>query len=263
MGEKPVKGGSPPPEFVLDGWKSDHRAVLSTFMVEPQTYADIVLPKDSVLERATLKMEDLVLAPGDPIIGKDNGAKGIGYMSANADIAAVNEQGMVKVVSAGAIPSLYDLGVVKEIPGNKCNGEKLLIRADAVLLLNRMFGMKDKSAAEFADVAPDSYYAHAIAAANEIGLVNGTGANMFNPHGKVSQLDDMVMFYRYLIHKELTAVEGNLRSADGEQLAMHHVPAYARDAAAYFLKKGFIGSMTRFNAIVLLQKLYNAYLRNV
>lgn len=163
---------------------------------------------------------------------------------------------------------MYDKGVVLGTPDYKFNGNAALKRADAIILLNRLFGIKDNLTTAFQDVKQDSYFAGAVGAASELGLVNGTDANTFNPKGHVRNLDYLVMSYRYLTLQKFIAEGDRNDSAAGKQ-NLGDVPGYAREAVRYFLGQGLIAqadvlrlsdAVTREEAVVLLAKLDRIYL---
>ncbi|MFB5759241.1 endonuclease/exonuclease/phosphatase family protein [Paenibacillus medicaginis] len=165
-----------------------------------------------------------------------------------------------------ALQSMFDKGVIKGIDGSKFNGNGKLNRADSVIMLNRLFNIAGQSGTSFADVKPNSYYANDIAAANQLGLVNGTSSGRFNPAGKIRKLDYLVMFYRYLNHQGRISNPQEMSSLNAA--ALNNVPGYAQQAIHYFLNVGFLkpdssnlyNELTRTDAVVLLAQLNEQFL---
>lgn len=144
-----------------------------------------------------------------------------------------------------------------------------LTRGEAVVLLNRLFGIQGKKNELFNDVEQGSDCAEAIGAASQLGLVRGTGIRQFSPRGRVRTLDYLVMLHRYLIGLNLLAPERHRGGTAGE-LELHRVPFYAREAVLYFQDGGYLAEgsvpgclfrpIPRVDAIALLDKLRPAFL---
>ncbi|SFT29360.1 alpha-amylase family glycosyl hydrolase [Paenibacillus sp. BC26] len=82
-----------------------------------------------------------------------------------------------------------------------------ITRAEFAALLVRALELEATKPAAFADVAPGAWYAPAVAAAAEAGIVNGRSASAFAPNGTITREEMAVMLMRaYEVkHGKLTA----------------------------------------------------------
>ena len=70
-----------------------------------------------------------------------------------------------------------------------------ITRAEFSAILVRALGLPAQGVSQFADVSADAWYAGAIGAAYEYGLVNGKGDNRFDPNAKITRQEAMQMVY--------------------------------------------------------------------
>ncbi len=100
-------------------------------------------------------------------------------------------------------------------------------RADFVTMLVRMLDLKVPTAANFADVDQNKYYADALATAKSLGIINGMGGNTFNPEAQISRQDMFVIAARALQKFDLVdgAASGNADFKDQANIAN-----YAQDS---------------------------------
>lgn len=90
---------------------------------------------------------------------------------------------------------------------------------------------------DFTDVAPDAWYAEAVAWAQERGLVNGMGDGTFNPMGEITREQLVTILYRGKAPSDWYAVpEGVLGPFPDED----SVSEYARDAMAWAVYREFL-----------------------
>ena len=144
-----------------------------------------------------------------------------------------------------ALTSIVTLNLDNVIKGisDTAFGPNLNIkRGDFILMLMRMLGFEDNDGSwlpNFDDIAGDSYYYNAIAIAKDLGFIEGTGNNRFNPDSNITRQDMLVILYRILYDLEwITPVANanNLNSFDdGNQIS-----EYAKIPLATFVKDGFI-----------------------
>ena len=138
-----------------------------------------------------------------------------------------------------AIESLAEEGIIKGDGPNTFGPGKPISRADFTILLVRAFNISGGEAEQFGDVPADAYYAQELLAARAAGIAEGVGGNRFNPQGRVSRQDMMVLLYRTLQKSGYSleeAEEGRLASfADSAQVA-----EYAQEAAAALIQNGII-----------------------
>ncbi len=149
-----------------------------------------------------------------------------------------------------------------------------MTRGEAVVLLNRLFGIQGRKNELFNDVKQESDYAEAIGAASQLGLIRGTGLRQFSPQGRVRTLDYLVMLHRYLIGLNLLEPEPErLRRGATDELQLNRVPFYTREAVLFFQYGGYLSEgsvpgglfrpIPRAEAILLLDKLRQAFLEHL
>lgn len=115
-----------------------------------------------------------------------------------------------------------------------------LKRADFVLMLYKAYGMSSYAGgANFADVPETAYYANAVSAARNLGIVYGDENGRFNPNASLTRQDAMVMLRRTLDKTGLQFSGGSLSAfRDAGSVA-----AYARnDVSALVDAKVISGS---------------------
>ena len=91
-----------------------------------------------------------------------------------------------------------------------------------------------KAEANFRDVAADSYYAKAVAWANENGIVLGMGDGTFDPDSAVTREQMVTIFFRYA---KAEAPEADVLSGYPDAEA---ISTYARDAMAWAVSTGLV-----------------------
>ncbi len=90
---------------------------------------------------------------------------------------------------------------------------------------------------DFTDVAPDAWYAEAVAWAQERGLVNGIGDGLFNPMGEITREQLVTILYRDREPASwYTVPEGVLNAFPDEDA----VSDYAREALAWAVYRDFL-----------------------
>ena len=146
-----------------------------------------------------------------------------------------------------AIESLAEEGIIKGDGPNTFGPGKPITRADFTILLVRAFNISGGEAEQFGDVPADAYYAQELLAARAAGIAEGVGGNRFNPQGRVSRQDMMVLLYRTLQKSGYSleeAEEGRLASfADSAQVA-----EYAQEAARADPKRNHSGGQGKDQA---------------
>ena len=115
--------------------------------------------------------------------------------------------------------------------------EQALTRGQLVTVLYRMVGSPEpKAEANFRDVAADSYYAKAVAWANENGIVLGMGDGMFDPDSAVTREQMVTIFFRYA---KFCGVKTEAGTLDAFRDAAS-VSDYAREAMGWAVKAGLV-----------------------
>ncbi|RAP73188.1 alpha-amylase [Paenibacillus montanisoli] len=110
-------------------------------------------------------------------------------------------------------------------------------RAEFAALLVRALDLKAANPASFADVASDAWYAEAIAAAAEAGLVHGRSASLFAPNETITREEMAVMLMRAYEAKNGKTEGGHAELSFNDAAA---ISGWARDAVKGAVKLGFL-----------------------
>ena len=105
---------------------------------------------------------------------------------------------------------------------------KEMTRAQFAAMVARALGFEASGGAPFRDVKPGSWYAEAVAAAFEAGIVNGKGTDRFGPDEPVTREETAVIFVRAYERRfgEIPAASGHVY-ADADRIS-----PWAREAVA-------------------------------
>lgn len=166
-----------------------------------------------------------------------------------------------------AVERLAADGIVQGTGPDTYSPGKPVTRADFAILMVRAFDLTGEAAENFADVAPDAYYAREVSIAKQNGILKGVGGNRVNPTGAITRQDLCVMLARTLAKTGYA-----LEEADAEALAAFRDAAqiadYAQDAAALLAANGIVAgdggyfrplnNANRAEVAVLLDRLLNA-----
>ncbi len=108
----------------------------------------------------------------------------------------------------------YRYGLMEGINSYQFAPDATATRAMVVQILYRMSGEPSVSyTSGFADVAPNAWYADAIAWAARNNIVNGTGATTFSPNAPVTREQFATMLYRYAQYRNFnTSLTSNILS---------------------------------------------------
>ena len=114
-------------------------------------------------------------------------------------------------------------------------------RGMIVTILYSMAGKPDTGSALFQDVAPDAWYAEAVAWAANNGIVSGYSDASFGPDDPITREQLVAILYRYAQHMQYdVSARSNLsRFNDANQLA-----TYATDSMSWALAEGLITGMS-------------------
>lgn len=140
--------------------------------------------------------------------------------------------------AAPAVDYLYQNGVTNGVTASTFGPEQRILRCDFVLMLCRAFGFGEVSGYSFADVPTNAYYAGAVAAAKQRGIVNGDGRN-FMPNSELTRQDAMVMIYNAMreagwsVNTASTSILGRFPDGTG-------VSSYARAAVSTLVQLGAV-----------------------
>ncbi len=163
-----------------------------------------------------------------------------------------------------AVEYCYSKGVVNGMTTTEFGADNLVKRCDFVLMFYRAAGKPAVSMpCTFTDVAPDAYYAEALAWAQSAGLAAGAAGETFRPEEPATREDAftilrqvMPLLGRYWPDSELTILD---QFADRDQIA-----EYAREPIATLVAQGIVngrntgiepqGNLTRAEMATLLYK---------
>ena len=178
--------------------------------------------------------------------------------------------GILRIVNAGddlfvdvpygtwyyeSVEDCAEMGLFNGTSPAKFSPDKPMTRAMLVTVLWRLDGEKAPAApAEFADVAPGSWYANAVAWASENGIVNGVGKGKFNPDGNVTREQMATILRRYAESKGLD-VSGQADLTPYPD--MDQVSDYATEAMAWANAVGLING-NKVGGTIYLQPKGNA-----
>lgn len=150
--------------------------------------------------------------------------------------------------AAASVDYLYLNGVTNGVTPTTYGPNQPILRRDFVLMLYRAFRFSGGSAANpgFADVPANAYYAQAVSAAKQLGIVSGDGRN-FMPNSQITRQDAMVMIVNAM------KAAGKLQSTASTSVLNNFpdgssVSGYAREAVSTLVQSGAVnGSNGRLN----------------
>lgn len=165
-----------------------------------------------------------------------------------------------------AIEVMASKGVINGTSETTFDPSADIKRADFILLLVKALGLTAKTQGNFADVSSNAYYAEALATAKALGITVGVGNNNFNPRGKITREDMMVLAAR-----AMNIAGKTLANASDSELKGYsdsaQISGYAINDVAALIKAGIIkgsgnsihpkGTATRAEAAVIIYNLYN------
>ncbi|MBQ7032464.1 MAG: S-layer homology domain-containing protein [Clostridia bacterium] len=165
-----------------------------------------------------------------------------------------------------AISSMENAGVVTGTTDYLFSPGEKITRGDFAYFLITALGLTGEETTSFSDVPSDAYYAKAIAAGKAVGILEGVGDNLFDPHREISRQDIMTITARgaKLVKALAESDTGVLDTfTDAGQIA-----DYARQSVADMVNAGLIlgngdgtvnplGYTTRAEAAVIASRIYN------
>jgi len=141
--------------------------------------------------------------------------------------------------------------VVKGTGNNAFAPDVTVTRADFVTMLVRMLGLKGSTTSSFSDVNSSDYFAKEVEIAKSLGIVNGTGNNVFRPKDTISRQEMFVIAERAL--QKIGVLQGaadhvsnlsQFKDADA-------ISGYARDSISVLYAEGLVSG---FNGNLLPSK---------
>ncbi|WNR46222.1 S-layer homology domain-containing protein [Paenibacillus roseipurpureus] len=138
-----------------------------------------------------------------------------------------------------AIEALAAKGIVNGTGDRTFSPGAAVTRADYLVLLMRALGLQGGGGEPFADVDNEAYYAQPIAAARELGIVQGDEGNQFHPKASITREDMMV-----LTHRALRATKYLQAASKVSELASFDdadtISDYAVESVAALVESGLI-----------------------
>ena len=93
--------------------------------------------------------------------------------------------------AAGYINKAYELGYIKGMPNGSFQPEAPIKRGDMAVIMKRVFDLTSSDGSSFSDVVASKYYADAIQAAYESGIVQGYDIdNTFRPEAPITRAEN-------------------------------------------------------------------------
>jgi len=126
---------------------------------------------------------------------------------------------------------------VQGIDNTRFAPNREISRAEFAAMLVRELGLQATTQSGFSDVSGDVWYAEAVAAAKEAGLVTGSSMNKFNPNAPISRQEMVVMIvraYEYL-NPGMQSASGSATFSD-----MRNVQNWAKEAVARAQELGLV-----------------------
>jgi|GEM_PF-1615505 len=165
-----------------------------------------------------------------------------------------------------AVEAMAARGIINGTSDNSFSPNADIKRADFLVMLVRALELKgtNEQAAKFDDVNESDYYYDAVNIARQLGIVKGTGDNLFKPNSSISRQDMMVLAAR------AAAAAGKALPSTGTLDAFgdaSFVSAYAKDSVIALVDAGIVigsngnlapqDSLSRAEAAVILYRLWS------
>lgn len=166
-----------------------------------------------------------------------------------------------------AIESLAARGIIQGLGADRFAPHTQVTRADFIVLLTRVLNLQSvQSVSGFKDVPVDAYYAVAVAAAKEQGIVQGRDTRTFGPNDKITRQEMFTITARALVQFSKLSATG-----DADALLAftdyREIQDYAKESLASLLREGLIqgngqrlapqGHATRAEGAVFLERIMN------
>ncbi|WP_438448431.1 S-layer homology domain-containing protein [Gorillibacterium sp. sgz5001074] len=163
------------------------------------------------------------------------------------------------------IESLAASGIIKGTSAAAFSPGEAITRADFMCLLVRALQLHAEPDGQFDDVEPSDYYDREVGIARKLGIAQGIGDNRFDPGGRISRQDMIVLATRAM--KKAGRMLDEPASDLGGFRDSEEVAAYAVNALGQMHKAGIIqghngmikpnDTATRAEAAVILYRLLN------
>ncbi|WEK55056.1 MAG: carbohydrate-binding domain-containing protein [Candidatus Cohnella colombiensis] len=195
--------------------------------VNPELLGVYYVSDEGSLEYAGGKLE------GDKLVAKVGHFSMYGVLSYDKSFADVSDTHW----AAKAIKQMAAKHIIEGISETNFAPEGLVTRAEFAALIVRALGIKSNGKSHFSDVASSAWYASAVEAASEVGIVKGRSASTFDPKAPISREEMAVMLvraYKYKSGKDAPTI-AELKFDDQAAIS-----AWALDAVTSAYSLGFI-----------------------
>ncbi|WP_168119863.1 LamG-like jellyroll fold domain-containing protein [Paenibacillus sp. HB172176] len=185
-------------------------------------------------------------------IASDGSMQYVGGKMANGTmIVEANEAGSYAILEYNKLfedvpPTMWASAVIKQmaakhiiegVSDTQFNSQGIVTRAQFATMIARALDLKATDGASYSDVGVDDWYAAAVAAASEAGIVQGQGTGNFAPDATVSREEMAVMLARAYAYVTGEAVKSN----DGQSFAdSAHISNWAQEASEFAKSIGLI-----------------------
>jgi len=141
-----------------------------------------------------------------------------------------------------AIDSLYERGIINGIGYRKFAPKNNITRADFLIMIMNTYGIEpDANVTDNFSDAGNRYYTKYLATAKKLGLVFGTGNNLYLPENNITRQDMFVVIYRVLMKLDkLPKNTGSAKIAFEKFMDTHEISSYATEALKYFVNTGIV-----------------------
>ncbi|MGO4548286.1 S-layer homology domain-containing protein [Paenibacillus sp. 2TAB23] len=119
--------------------------------------------------------------------------------------------------AAKAVKELAAKQLVQGVSAERFNPGQAVTRAEFAAMLVRALGITGQGTSQFADVAPQKWYANEVALAERAGIVNGVSGKMFSPNATVTRQEMAAMLvraYRYAMNDQAAVLASKGRFTD-------------------------------------------------
>lgn len=136
-----------------------------------------------------------------------------------------------------AVTALTARGIVAGYEDGSYKPERQVTRAEFIkLLLESTDLVEQNSASSFADIPANAWYYHAVASAQQLGLITGKADGLFHANDEITREEMAVIVYRLMQQLDLTnTTQSAAAFADDDQIA-----PYAKDAVHAMKQSGLL-----------------------
>jgi polygalacturonase len=164
------------------------------------------------------------------------------------------------------IEVLASKGIINGTSDDAFSPASSITKADFLALLIRTLELNADFDSNFSDISKSDSYYQEVGIARKLGISDGIGNNLFDPRGKISRQDMMVLTVRALKLTQMIRAQGT--AADLEPFAdKSDAASYAADSISSLVKEGIVtgdgnrlhprGNATRAEAAVMMYRIFN------